>query len=145
MSVESNGVGWRFADDACSLSASEIETLCFLGPEQSRLMWECLVSSEAGHLMELGKWPGAALDSQTLDFDLPASGKLFFGGLCSKDDLIVFFWSADVACIVRGDLLVKAWDDFFYPSDESSVAVVMCSRLGIASFEDRFVVLSLSD
>ncbi|MBB3257532.1 hypothetical protein F4827_002397 [Paraburkholderia bannensis] len=131
----------RFLDPDCRLSDIDRAKINFLTEELSKSLWRKYISSK-DHLMTLG--PGDALSKAEI-----SKWKADWSDFLSVSDYlreklinawaIIFFWGPECACVTDVDVLVKGWDDFFYISDENSIAIAAGLDEVIFSFEDVFM------
>lgn len=130
---------WRFEDPDCRLTETEKQQLVVFTTQQSEVLWSSMVSSQAQHPFT------GALDDYTqtsrteLDFDNVTAGQAYFSKLLEKDRFLFFFWGASSALLVEKSIFLKSWDDFFYPSDESSLLIGLKSCVLISSFDEFFM------
>jgi len=142
MRDEAHGAYWRFVAADASIGPDEVRRICFLDPEQSAVLWDELFGPGAGHLM-LARIPGARVATFHLGFDDPAAGRVAFDQNLGPARTLLFAWGRAHACLVPREVFLAAWDDFFYPSDESSVVVALGADRLVCSFERTFFVHAL--
>lgn len=80
----------------------------------------------------------------TLDFEDLRAGERFFSDNLKNTDILFFFWGPRNAVVVSAGILMRAWSDFFYPSDENSILYIAGRQRLIFSHEDRFFVARTS-
>lgn len=131
---------WRINSQDCKISDDEKRSIVFFHPDQSLELWKNHVSSKSLHLMKILADDIQVSSKLKLDFSLEDEGRNFFLKELKRYSLVVFFWGARSACLVRKNILVNHWTDFFYPSDESSVIFIPNSGKKIFSYEEVFFV-----
>ncbi len=129
---------WRFNSPDCKLTDPEKAKLVFLYPWQACVLWEEEISRDHSHLMNIPSDTITVLHKTVLDFDLPESGEQFFHTQLGLISTVIFFWGPQCACLVPVPILIKAWTDFFYPSDENSIVCAFNKPEKIFSFENTF-------
>jgi hypothetical protein len=129
-------IAWRFNSKDCSLSFEEKRQIVFLGAEESENLWN--VTFPFDHLMNMNSSFCFVTEEKKLDFDHHQESSLFFKHKLVDTSSIFFFWGKRASAIVPADLLVKSWSDFFYPSDETSIALIVNRQKIIYSYEEFF-------
>lgn len=138
------GESWRFNSLDCALTDEEKSSIVFLTDVQADIYWRNLISEEFDHLMKIPKGVFTVEKKVELDFEDLRTGESFFSENLRDLDILFFFWGPRNGCVVTARILVKAWSDFFYPSDENSILYVAGRRRLIFSHEDRFFVAKAS-
>jgi hypothetical protein len=129
---------WRFDSADCRLSEADRQRLIFLHPEQSERLWRELASPTHSHLMQFDPGEIEVIEKKVLDFSAPEDGAAYLSTLIPRGGLCVVFWGATSACIVPTELALTSWDDFFYPSDETTLIALFDSDLRVFSYEETF-------
>lgn len=128
-------IGWRFNSPDCQLIASEIEKIIFLTKSESEKLWGSLYPFKK--LMEIKKDDYMLLEKKELDFDNDNSRNFFIEKMIDSS-YVFFFWGRSNSAIVPVNLFIKAWDDFFYPSDENCILYLINNNRIIYSYEETF-------
>jgi hypothetical protein len=134
--VDTYPVAWRFNSNDCLLSDQEKASIILFNEPQSQRLWDAFIPTK--NLMELTSNNFKRHEKSTLSFSESAESAEFFKFRLNEAGFIWFFWGGRSAAIVPKDIFIKAWDDFFYPSDEDSLLLVVNSSKAIYSFEDTF-------
>jgi len=133
---ESYLASWRFNDKDCILSDEEKKRIVLFDESKSAALWDLFIPVK--HLMYLEDKHFKLKEKIVLDFDDVISSALFFEKKITFSDFILFFWCRSSSALVAKNLFLKSWDDFFYPSDESSVLLIPNRNEVIFSFEETF-------
>lgn len=136
ISEERYPVAWRFNAKDCSLSADEKEAIVFLNAGDSERLWGAVFPFD--HLMEMTSSFARVAVEERLDFVHPEASIFFFRNKLKDASFVFFFWGRRAAAIVPAEILATSWSDFFYPDDETSVAVIANKGEIIFSHEERF-------
>ncbi|MWP61714.1 hypothetical protein [Gilliamella sp. Pas-s25] len=136
-------IAWRFNSQDCLLSFDEKNRIVFLDTEESSHFWDMIFPFE--HLMNINSSCYSILEKITLDFNFPQESSLFFKNKLTDISSVFFFWERKASAIVPVEIFVKAWSDFFYPSDESSILLITNSNKMIFSYEETFFYADILD
>lgn len=127
---------WRLNSKDCRLSADEKRRIALLNAAQAQRIWDSVFPFN--HLMEMPHSFCSVLEKKELDFDDVEASSLFFVDKLQGVDSIDFLWGYRAGATLPVDVFIASWDDFFYPSDESSVIVIPNSDRIIFSYEENF-------
>ncbi len=118
-------VAHRFNDIDCGLSADEKLFLSFLSKDLAGFIWNKYVSSSVHlSLLQPSDFAFKAKKIDELAWEDCSKGIEIFLKLLANTNLVICLWGPECACILPVNIFIKAWDDFFYPSDESTVLVI---------------------
>ncbi|GKX55803.1 hypothetical protein SOASR030_19150 [Leminorella grimontii] len=129
-------VAWRLNSKDCRLSSGEKRRITLLNTVQARRLWDSIFPFS--HLMEMPRSFCTVLEKRTLDFDDVETSSLFFTDRLQGVDAIHFLWGRNAGATLPVDVFIASWDDFFYPSDESSAIVIPNDDRVIFSYEEHF-------
>ncbi|MCG8711105.1 hypothetical protein JHU04_004474 [Brenneria sp. 4F2] len=129
-------IAWRFNSEDCSLSFDEKRKIIFLDEEDSESLWN--ITFPFNHLMKMDSSFCSVIEKNKLNFDHQKESSLFFKSKLTDISFVFFFWGKRASAIVPVDIFVKSWSDFFYPSDETSVALIINRNKMIFSYEETF-------
>lgn len=130
-------IAWRLNSEECHLSHDEKRKIVFLNGDESEKLWDLVFPFDM--LMNIKSSQYRIIEKMELDFDEKEESAIFFREKLRGVSDILFFWGRRAAAIViSSDVFIKAWDDFFYPSDESSVIYVPNAKNIIFSYEEMF-------
>ena len=135
-------VAWRLNSKDCRLSVDEKGRIILLNAMQAQRLWDAIFPFS--HLMEMPRSFCDVLEKRVLDFDDVERSSLFFIEKLQGVDSIDFLWGRRAGATLPADVLVAAWDDFFYPSDENSVIAIPNSDKLIFSYEENFFYVRIS-
>ena len=129
-------IAWRFNSCDCNLTKQDIDKIVFLTKDASERLWRyyfCI-----NNLMEINS-DIFLLDKKIyLNFEDDKSCADFFNANTSDAEILFFFWGKFSSAIVKKDVFIKSWDDFFYPSDENSLLLIPNTKKIIFSFNETF-------
>ncbi|MFP1879068.1 hypothetical protein [Lonsdalea quercina] len=129
-------IAWRFNSEDCLLSFEEKREIIFIDEEGSENLWN--ITFPFDHLMKMDSSFCSVIEKNKLNFDYPKESSLFFKNKLKDISFIFFFWGKKSSAIVPVDIFVKSWGDFFYPSDESSIVLIVNENKIIFSYEETF-------
>ncbi|MGX1021768.1 hypothetical protein AB7M33_004444 [Pseudomonas sp. Y3 TE3536] len=129
-------IAWRFNSKDCSLSSEEKRKIVFLDKEESEGLWNMIFPFT--HLMSMNSSFCLVTEEKKLNFDHHKESSLFFKRKLKNISSAFFFWGRSASAIVPADILIKSWSDFFYPSDETSIALIINRQKMIFSYEENF-------
>ena len=130
-------VAWRLNSEDCLLSPDEKRKIVLLNGDESEKLWDLLFPFDM--LMNIKPSQCRIIEKTELDFDEVEESAAFFREKLKEVTDILFFWGRrSAAIIISSDVFIKAWDDFFYPSDESSVIYVPNNKNIIFSHAEMF-------
>ena len=129
-------IAWRFNAKDCLLSDKDKKRIVFFDEMQSKRLWGLFIPVD--NLMRLDGKDFICHEKTTLSFNGSAESADFFEKRLRSVDFIWFFWGACAAAIVPTEVFITAWEDFFYPSDEDSLLLMVNSSRAIHSFEETF-------
>ena len=129
-------IAWRFNSEDCSLSFNEKRKIIFLNEIESEKLWN--ITFPFDHLMKMDSSFCYVIEKTELDFDCHKESSLFFYDKLVDVSFVFFFWGKRSSAIVPVDIFVKSWGDFFYPSDETSIALIPNRKKIIFSYEETF-------
>lgn len=129
-------IAWRFNSKDCSLSDEEKRKIIFLTKDESESLWNMIFPFD--HLMNMSSSFCLVTEEEKLDFDRHRESSLFFKKKLTDISSAFFFWGRRASAIVPADILIKSWSDFFYPSDETSIALMVNKQKIIFSYEEHF-------
>ncbi|MDV5354136.1 hypothetical protein [Kosakonia sp. SMBL-WEM22] len=130
-------VAWRFNSKDCQLSVEDKKKIIMLGEDDSELLWDAFFPFEI--LMQIDSSHFEILEKKVLDFDDVDAGRSFFQDKLRSYDAVIFFWGRRSSALISSPaIIVKAWDDFFYPGDESSLIYIPNDKRIIFSYEETF-------
>lgn len=135
-------IAWRFNSKDCMLSFDEKRQIIFLDTEESSNFWD--VTFPFNHLMKMHSSFCSVIEKINLDFDHPNESSLFFKNKLTDISFAFFFLGKKASAIVPVDIFVKSWDDFFYPSDETSILLIPNGNKMIFSYEKTFFYANIS-
>ena len=116
-------VAWRLNSEDCHLSPDEKRKIVLLNGDESEKLWDLVFPFD----MLMGIKPSQChiIEKIELDFDEVEESAAFFREKLRGVTDIIFFWGRiSAAIIISLDVFIKAWDDFFYPGDESSIIYI---------------------
>lgn len=145
--MDATRIPWMFKTADCRISLNEVGQMTFPDEAATESLWNRYISADYGHLIPYFMSTGYKNIFNTAEYgavNLAAKGNEnhfnYRKGITvlrkelSACDMVLFFWSASLSCFTPVELFVKAWDDFFYPGDESSVGIILnterCFYLG---------------
>ncbi|OCL22684.1 hypothetical protein [Gilliamella sp. wkB171] len=73
-----------------------------------------------------------------LNFDYPKKSSHFFVNKLIDVPFVFFFWNKKASAIVPVNIFIKSWNDFFYPSDETSILFIASKNRMIFSYNETF-------
>lgn len=131
-------IAWRFNSLDCTLSDTDKSQILLLNQLDSQKLWDSLFPFQ--HLMEINQHTVycTIVEKIQLDFDDVETSKVFFQQKLAQAQDLIFFWGRGQAARLSSDILIKAWDDFFYPSDENCICYMANQSKVIFSYEDTF-------
>lgn len=135
-------VAWRFNSENCSLSFNEKRKIIFLDEKESESLWNMIFPFD--HLMEMNSSFCSVMEKAELDFDCYKDFSSFFHDKLAGISFIFFFWGRRSSAIVPVDIFIKSLSDFFYPSDETSIALITNRNKMIFSYEETFFYADIS-
>jgi hypothetical protein len=106
-------VAWRLNSEGCRLSIDDKNKVVFLNEMESERLWDVIFPFYI--LMEISKSHCHILERKELDFDEIEESAAFFEDKLKDTSELFFFWGRRAAAILPGDIMIKAWDDFFTP------------------------------
>jgi hypothetical protein len=141
---------WRFAEDASKWTVLPDEDLANVHPldeECARILWKRFVHPIQTQLIGFAKeWGWKLRDDtpllKTADFSTALEERECVSRFLRQHiDIVdrsqlIFFWDAECAVETTWDVLLRYWDDFCYPSDESNVAVAVESSKNAYYYEE---------
>ncbi|MCO6508661.1 MAG: hypothetical protein J6578_07715 [Snodgrassella sp.] len=134
-------IAWRFNSKDCLLSSAEKSKIVFLDPEESDHLWNMTFPFE--HIIKMDSSFFSVIEKINLNFEHPKESSLFFKKRLTDSSLVFFFWSKKASAIIPTDIFVKSWDDFFYPSDETSILFIANRNKMIFSYEETFFYVDI--
>ncbi|MDK1704640.1 hypothetical protein OSR40_012930 [Serratia rubidaea] len=135
-------IAWRFNSNDCLLPFVDKKRIVLLDEIESRHLWDNIFPFN--HMIKLPSSFLSGIDKVELDFDDENQSSIFFIEKLKNIEFIFFFWGRGAGSIVPVDVFLKAWSDFFYPSDESSVMYIPNVAKVIYSFEEQFFYADIS-
>lgn len=130
-------IAWRLNSEDCRLSPDEKRNIVLLNGDESEKLWDLIFPFDM--LMSIKPLQCRVIEKMELDFDEAGESAKFFREKLSGVSDILFFWGRRAAAIIiSSDIFIKAWDDFFYPSDESSIIYIPNTKNIIFSYEETF-------
>lgn len=130
-------MGWRFNTEDCLLSSEEKKSIIMLGGDESEKLWDSIFPFKI--LMNINSSQCEIIEKRELDFEDVNSERPFFYDKLEACNEVIFFWGRRASAIITApEIIVKAWDDFFYPSDESSLIYIPNFKKIIFSYEETF-------
>ncbi|MHA7682469.1 DUF2947 family protein [Cupriavidus sp. PET2-C1] len=129
-------IAWRFNSEDCLLSDNDKKRIVLLDRSTSEKLWDAFIPTK--NLIQLSSKTFRQNDKATLSFSNKSESSSFFEQRLELPDFVLFFWGRSTAAMVARSTFLKSWDDFFYPSDESSILLIPNSSKVIFSFEDTF-------
>lgn len=129
-------IGWRFNSLDCVLSSQDKNNIIFLLEDESEKLWDTFFPFHI--LMDINNNHCSIIKKRELDFDDSEASKTFFVNHLEGINLVFFHWGRRASAIVPTNILIKAWDDFFYPDDESSIIFIPNKKNIIFSHEEIF-------
>ena len=130
-------VAWRLNSEDCHLSPEEKKKIVLLNGDESEKHWDLVFPFDM--LMGIKPSQCRIIEKIELNFDEVEESAAFFREKLREVTDIIFFWGRRSAAIVISlDVFIKAWDDFFYPGDESSIIYIPNARNVIFSYEEMF-------
>lgn len=130
-------IAWRLNSEDCRLSPDEKRKIVLLNGDESEKLWDQFFPFDM--LMSIKPSQCRIIEKMELDFNEAEKSAIFFREKLRGFSDILFFWGRRAAAIViSSDVFIKAWDDFFYPSDESSVIYIPNTKNIIFSYEEIF-------
>lgn len=137
MDEKKYAMAWRFNSKDCQLSVEDKKNIIMLGEDDSERLWDAFFPFEI--LMQIDSSHCEILDKKVLDFDDVDAGRLFFQDKLDACDEVIFFWGRRSSALISSPAIIaKAWDDFFYPSDEASLIYIPNFKKIIFSYEETF-------
>lgn len=130
-------IAWRLNSEDCRLSPDEKRKIVFLNGDESETLWEQFFPFDM--LMSIKSSQCRIIEKKELDFDEAEESAIFFREKLRGFSDILFFWGRrSAAIVISSDVFIRAWDDFFYPSDESSIIYIPNAENIIFSYEEMF-------
>lgn len=130
-------IAWRLNSEDCRLSPDEKRKIVFLNGDESEKLWEQFFPFDM--LMSIKSSQCRIIEKKELDFDEAEESAIFFREKLRGFSDILFFWGRrSAAIVISSDVFIRAWDDFFYPSDESSIIYIPNAENIIFSYEEMF-------
>ncbi len=129
-------ITWRFNSVDCSLSDEDKYKIIFLIKDESKKLWDSLFSFN--NLMEIKENYFLLAEKKDLDFDEDDKSRDFFVQKLQPTELLIFFWGRSNCAIIPSSILIKAWSDFFYPSDDDCIVYLVNKGKIIFSYEETF-------
>jgi|GEM_PF-476938 len=129
-------MAWRLNSSDCLLSIDDKKRIIFLNEYQSTVLWDIFFPFE--YLIKMDPSFISILEKIFIDFDEVNQSSLFFREKLKDNSVIFFFWGRLDCAILPTDIFIKAWDDFFYPSDDNSIILIPNTNKIIFSYEETF-------
>jgi hypothetical protein len=132
---------WRFEDCPALMEKIASGAMVFFSREQSNALWEMLISSKEHHLMTVEADIFIDEEKYDVDFERRESADAVlnrFLELAGTVDSLILFIGWNSACILSFSLLKDFWNEIFWPSDETTIAIDVNSKAVLFSFEERF-------
>lgn len=130
-------VAWRLNSEDCLLSPDEKRKIMLLNGDESEKLWDLVFPFDM--LMSIKKSQCRIIEKTELNFDEVEESAIFFREKLREVTGFLFFWGRrSAAIVISSDVFIKAWGDFFYPGDESSIIYIPNTRNVIFSFEEVF-------
>ncbi|MGE9549000.1 hypothetical protein [Snodgrassella sp. CS2] len=134
-------IGWRFNSKDCILSFEEKKKIIFLDENESSSFWDIIFPFE--HLIKMESSFCSIKKKVDLNFEYPKKSSLFFENILKDISFVFFFWSKKASAIVPVNIFIKSWNDFFYPSDETSILLIANRNQMIFSYEETFFYVDI--
>ncbi|MFI8147048.1 hypothetical protein, partial [Acinetobacter sp. ABJ_C5_2] len=112
-------ITWRYNSVDCSLSDEDKHKIIFLIQDESKKLWDFLFPFN--QLMEIKENYFLLVEKKDLDFNEELNSRDFFVQKLQATELLIFFWGRNNCAIISSSILIKSWNDFFYPSDEDCI------------------------
>lgn len=129
-------IGWRFNSTECILSSEEKKRIIFLDEDESSRFWHMIFPFD--HLMKMPPMFCSVTEKIDLDFKNSKQSSFFFENKLAGHSSVFFFWGKIASAIVPVDIFIKSWNDFFYPSDETSILFIASKNRMIFSYNETF-------
>ncbi|EQM94201.1 hypothetical protein DW203_00020 [Citrobacter portucalensis] len=129
-------MAWRLNSEDCRLTSEDKRKVVFLGEVESENLWDLFFPFKK--LMDIDYSFMSLLEKRELDFDEVKESAIFFSDKLNDVSILFFFWGRNDCAIIPSDVLIKAWDDFFYPSDETCIILIPNRDKIIYSYEENF-------
>ncbi|MDR3157957.1 MAG: hypothetical protein LBU11_02875 [Zoogloeaceae bacterium] len=129
---------YRFADKDCRLSDEQKKSIVFLNGDMSRKIWNDFVSDKHHlFLMDRSEYiflhQFCVINTDAHDFSHTRQKlEKFF----TSSSFMISLWGPACGALCHPSILASAWDDFFYPSDENTVAIGFPNRRCVFSYEN---------
>lgn len=133
---------WRLNSEDCNLTYEDKGKIVLLNEHQSENLWDLILPFKK--LMDIPASFMRLLEKNELDFDEVEESSLFFLEKLKGIPILFFFWGRSDCAIVPSEIFIKAWDDFFYPSDETCIIVIPNTNNIIFSYEEKFFYSEIS-
>ena len=128
---------WRFNSSDCILSPEEKSKIVFFNKIDSERIWDSIFPFYI--LMDIQPSQCEIINKLKLDFNNPKESAAFFHRNLDGFPEVFFFWGRRSAAFITSSEIIKnAWDDFFYPNDESSIIYIPNTKIIIFSYEENF-------
>lgn len=114
---------WRLNSEDCKFTSGDKRKVVFLGEVGSENLWDLL--SPLRKLMGVDYLFMSLLGERELDFDEVKEPVIFFSDELNGVSVLSFFWGRSDCAIIPSDVLIKAWDDFFYPSSGTYIILIL--------------------
>lgn len=137
----------RLLDSSANIEIHEIKTISFLNKEYSEYLWSKNISADF-HLSIKNSQSiisNIILKPICVDWGNQKNSSLELSKQIRDSELLLYFCGPHHACFVPGKILCKAWDDFFYYSDENSIALSVQTKKIYYNFNDVFYQSKLPD
>jgi hypothetical protein len=136
--MKQNRICRRFTDKDCRLSDEQKKSIVFLNSDMSCKIWEDFISDKHHlFLMDENEYifshQFCIVNTDSYDF-FYVKRKLekFF----SSSSFIISLWGPYCGALCHPSIFSSAWDDFFYPADENTVAIGFPNKRCVFSFEE---------
>ena len=134
---------WRFEECPELIRAVESGEIIFFSKKQSKILWSILISSDKKHLMEMDMGFFSKVEKNNVDFQNNKSAdNIFekFNEMISPSKFVFLFFSESYLCITPFSLLHKYWNEFFLPSDETTIVTTVGNDNFLFSYEESFFI-----
>lgn len=102
-----------------------------------------LISSDKKHLMEMDIGFFSKIEQNNVDFSNKESAtNIFrkFDKMIGHSKYVFLFFSESCLCITPFLLLQKYWNEFFLPSDETTIVTTAKNDSFLFSYEEKFFI-----
>jgi len=144
--LRNSTIGWRFFNGGRIIFDEESLKKIYINSESDSIRkWTEITNSTEGHLFRLPDsfWDGLnKISTLFVDWD-ETNYPISLSPFLEADDKIIFFWGSKYSIITFGDVFLKYWTDFCYPSDDNILIAVPAKSVLITYVEENFIFYNM--